>query len=265
MKRIKIGALFACLSMSSVALAQQTPEQTPPPEPPSTTPETTPQTPPPVVEPAPQPNTTIIENQQPAPQPTTVIEPTPPPPPVVVQPTQRHDFMSTQVGVEVGGGYADFTPSSSMENATNGGGAWDVRLLLGAHSPLGVELGYVGTANGLHTAGTLTSNAAEGNLRLGTPGWIRMPVQIYGFAGAGINRWDVVNSAGSTSGGVVSFREQDTNFVLPFGGGFQFNLDPHFSLDTRFTYRAMFDANVAGRKDSDLDMITATARLGYIF
>jgi opacity protein-like surface antigen len=251
MKRITIGALFACLCMGSVALAQQTTEQTPPPDPTQTPPT----------------NTTIIENQQPAPPPTTttVIEPTPPPAPVIVEPSRRHDFFSTQVGVEVGGGYADFTPSSAMENATNGGGAWDVRLLLGAHSPLGVELGYVGTANGLHSSGTLTSNAAEGNLRLGTPGWLRMPVQIYGFAGAGINRFDIVNGSGSTSGGVVTFREADTNFVLPFGGGLQFNLDPHFSLDTRFTYRAMFVANVAGRRDSDLDMITATARLGYIF
>ena len=33
MKRITIGALFACLCMGSVALAQQTTEQTPPPDP----------------------------------------------------------------------------------------------------------------------------------------------------------------------------------------------------------------------------------------
>ena len=264
MKRITIGALFACLCMSSVALAQQTPEQTPPPDP-NAAPETqtAPQTPPPATEPAPPP-TTIIENPQPAPQQTTVVEP-PPPAPVVVQPTERHEWFNTQIGVAVGGGYADFTPSSRMENATNGGGEWDARLILGAHSPLGIELGYVGTANPYHFGGTLTSNAAEGVLKLGTPGWIRMPVQIYGFAGAGVNRFDFVNSSGGTTAGSLTFREADTNFVLPFGGGFQFNVNPHFSVDTRFTYRAMFDANVADRRDSDLDMLTATARLGYIF
>jgi opacity protein-like surface antigen len=265
MKPITLGALLACLSMSSVVSAQTTPEQTPPVTPPQTEPTIPPETTPPQTEPVPP---TPPAEPTPNPPTNTTIINNPPLEPVVVTPTEpseKHEWFSSQVGLELGGGYADFTPSSAMENATNGGGAWDVRMLVGAHSPVGFELGYVGTANGLHIGGTLMSTAAEGNLRLATPTWIHMPapVQLYGFGGAGVNRFDIVNAAGDLGAGSVSFTKTDTNFVLPFGGGFQFNVNPHFLLDARFTYRAMFDARIADRA-SGLDMMTATGRLGYV-
>jgi hypothetical protein len=200
----------------------------------------------------PPPQTTIINN----------------PPPVVVTapPPQHKPWMSTQIAISVGGGYASFG-AKGLRDITQNGGEWDFRLLLGAHSPVGVELGYVGTANqlngrmaGVDPNGIITSNAFEGTLRLATPPNRHIPLQLYGFAGAGVNSFDLVNE--SFNNGAI--RNQDTTFVLPAGGGLQFNVGPHFTVDGRFTYRAMFDEDLLGR-DHNADMYTATARAGYVF
>src|SRR5262249_17122137 len=92
---------------------------------------------------------------------TTIINP-PPPPPVVVQqgPEERSPLLSTQIRIALGGGYASFI-SRELQDVTQGGGTWDFRVILGAHSPVGIELGYVGTANGIKNvmAATIDPNA----------------------------------------------------------------------------------------------------------
>ena len=213
--------------------------------------------------PAPQPPTTIIENQ-PAPPPSTTVVEQPPPAPVVVYP--RHEDWYKQIAVEAGGGYASFG-AKGLRDITQNGGEWDFRLVLGARSPFAVELGYVGTANQLNGRMTgvdpntvILSDAFEGDLRLSTPAWHRMPVQVFGFAGAGYNRFDLTNS--SFNNGQLTGR--DDTFVLPAGGGLQINFSNNLVLDGRFTYRAIFDENLMGR-DHNADMYTATGRIGYVF
>jgi opacity protein-like surface antigen len=84
-------------------------------------------------------------------------------------------------------------------------------------------------------------------------------VQVFGFAGAGYNRFDLTNSA--FNNGQL---KEDNTFVLPAGGGLQINFTPHLALDGRFTYRAMFDEDLMGR-NHNADMYTATGRIGYLF
>jgi hypothetical protein len=201
---------------------------------------------------------------------------TPPPPaPVTPPPTyakaeepRRNRWFNTQMGIMLGGGYADFG-GDAMQNLTEGGGAWDFRLVIGAHAPIAIELGYVGTANsvedsmgalGMDPNAALVSNAFEGNLRLSTPALRTVPVQLFGFAGAGVNEFDVVNADFNNS----PMRNGDTTFVLPAGGGLQLNLTKHVTLDGRFTYRAMFEEDLL-LANENADMYTATARFGWVF
>src|SRR2546426_1029712 len=50
------------------------------------------------------------------------------------------------VGVDVGGGVMGFV-GSRLRDTTSIGGLWSVRAALGTHTPLALELGYVGTAS----------------------------------------------------------------------------------------------------------------------
>jgi opacity protein-like surface antigen len=164
------------------------------------------------------------------------------------------------VGIEAGAGYASFV-DGNVADVTRGGVGWDVRLLLGAHSILGLEAAYVGTDNAVQGVSnvSLRSNAFEGDLRLSTPGWFRTPVQLFAFAGGGVNRFSLVYAGPN----LTAIHDADTTFVAPLGAGLQFNLNPHVTLDTRFTYRFMFDNDLTERRDN-ADMYTITARLGLI-
>src|SRR5689334_5545515 len=55
------------------------------------------------------------------------------------------------VGISIGGGVSGFT-DQTVRNATasNASGLWSVRAVFGTHIPLGLELGYLGTAVDVH-------------------------------------------------------------------------------------------------------------------
>jgi opacity protein-like surface antigen len=187
------------------------------------------------------------------------------PPQLAAQPAPRPSVLATQIAITAGGGFSIFR-DSAMSNVMGTGGGWDVRLILGTHYPIGAELAYVGTANPLDRSNviatqgtTLVSNAFEATLRGGTPAFEHVPLQVFGFAGIGVNAFDL-----TTHGyGYLGLRDSDTTGVVPLGAGLQINATPNFLIDTRFTYRFMFDNDLAiGR---DVDMYTFTARLGYVF
>lgn len=165
----------------------------------------------------------------------------------------------------VGGGVAAFSDEQIAERVDTGG-TWDLRLLFGVYSMLALEAAYVGTANSVQVIGsdtTLTSHGLEGALRLSTPGWLPVPIQVYGFIGAGFARFDL-------SGAPEVGSEGDTSFVVPFGAGLQLNMGPYWVADARFTYRAMFDDELFGdpafaNGETGTDMYTLTARLGFVF
>jgi opacity protein-like surface antigen len=184
-----------------------------------------------------------------------------------VQQFREEHIFGKQFAISAGGGYASFG-AKGLRDITQNGGEWDVRAILGTHTVLGAELAYVGTANelngrmpGINSNAWIASNAFEGNLRLATPALRILPVQLFGFAGAGYNRFSLNNVNGFNAS---PLRGSDNTFVLPAGGGLQFNIGEHVAVDGRFTYRAIFDENLFGR-DHNADMYTATARVGYVF
>jgi hypothetical protein len=173
-----------------------------------------------------------------------------------------------------GGGVVDFA-GDSARFGTKLGGSWDVRVMLTDDSPLAVELGYVGTVNGLNNVlqpvapgGSIVGTAFEGDLRLNLLGSMR--VSPYVFGGAGYNRFNLVGENGRNQLGING---ADNTLVIPWGGGVSAYITRQIVADGRFTYRAMFDDDMLhttrtgapGAGSQNLAQWTATARLGYAF
>ena len=211
-----------------------------------------------------------VKGQEEMPPPVTE---TPTPTPVMVKPYTPPPMFQ----LSAGGGVADFADDSSR-HLTKAGGMWDVRFLVGDSNVIAGEVAYVGTANGVNNVmatfasnGTILGSSIEGDFRLQMPrGLLTVPVRPFGFYGIGWNHFDLVDENFRNP---IAIQNSDDAVVMPFGGGVQFDLGRHAALDTRFTYRAMFDENllhtndkgVPGVSSQGLSQWTLAARLGYTF
>jgi hypothetical protein len=165
-----------------------------------------------------------------------------------------------------GAGFSDFT-GSTLRNISDGGAEWDARFTVGARSIIAFEAGYVGTFNSLETtegAGPspqLVSHGVDGDVRINFVPWI---VEPYIFAGAGYNHMSVRNAADDPAI-AARFNQSDNQLLVPAGAGLAFNLG-HFTLDARFTYRAIFNNDLDRlNNDTKLDQYNVAGRLGVIF
>jgi opacity protein-like surface antigen len=198
----------------------------------------------------------------------TVETPPPPPPP---KPIKHPASWGT---LTAGGGPAAMQSGGTQ---TELGGTWVVNLTLSppmskvASLPIAFDLAYIGSLNGfsadpsiIQTNAALAGNAFEGNLRLQSPLALAHVVRPYVLAGAGINRFDIVNNSLPTA-----FRNNhDNTFVLPVGVGIQWEPGDHFVIDTQFRYRIMYGEDIFKNSplgDQSTSMWTAQLRLGYRF
>lgn len=179
------------------------------------------------------------------------------------------------VSTILGGGVAGFTDKQMRSTTSDLGGLWDLRVTIGSHLPLALELGYVGTAtniNGLPAGnkGTLIGTTAEAALR-----WNMLPHFAwtpYLFGGAGWSRYDVTQTHVSLSDGGMN--EHDNLLVFPLGVGIAWRTNG-FVADVRGTFRAATDEdlvlkNSAVPSTSSNDFVPmhtweAGAALGYEF
>ena len=207
------------------------------------------QPPPATPEPAPAP----VEATPPPPEPVTPVEETPPPAPIAEAPTPQYETTPGQsrygspfgFALLVGGGYQDFT-NGNAKALTSPGGGWDVRLVAGAKSYIGVEVAYVGTAAnvqslGLNNNSTLISNGLEAALRLNLP-IIRgySLIEPFAFGGAGWSSYRVTNNTPAfTDFSTVS----DNVLTVPVGGGLAFAYKA-FMLDARGSWVPTFRNNL---------------------
>jgi hypothetical protein len=219
--------------------------------------------PPPPAQPAPPPAPTETPPALPP------APPTPATAEVQTAPAAEHE-LPTKYGISLsaGGGIIGFTDQETR-NQTDVGGAWDVRAVFMTRFPLGLELGYTGSAQRVSSTGLdpdafLVGNGADAALRLQLPDGLVRP---YVFGGIGWTYYSIANSSVAGTGVL----DNDNVGIVPFGIGVAVGNRGGFQFDLRLTGRYAFDdtllnGTVAGTgKTASLDSLGVTARLGYEF
>jgi opacity protein-like surface antigen len=152
-------------------------------------------------------------------------------------------LLPSGIGVSaiLGGGVGGFTDKQMRTTTSDIGGLWDLRVALGSHLPLALEVGYMGSAtniNGLPTGnkGRLIGTTVEAALRYNI--LPHMPFTPYVFAGMGWQRYDVTNTSVSLADSGV--RDHDNLMVFPMGVGLAYRLSG-FVADVRGTFRYTTD------------------------
>jgi hypothetical protein len=180
------------------------------------------------------------------------------------------------VSTILGGGVAGFTDRTMRSTTSDLGGLWDLRVTIGSHVPLALDIGYVGSAtniNGLPTGnkGTLIGTTVEGALRWNIlPHFAWTP---YVFAGLGWQRYDVTQTSVSLSD--AGMNDHDNLLVFPLGTGVAWRVGG-FVADVRGTFRAATDQDLVLRSPTlfpttnsndfaPMHTWEASAALGYEF
>lgn len=154
----------------------------------------------------------------------------------------REPGLASEYGVStiLGGGITGFTDKTMRDATTsNVGGLWDLRVTLGSHTPIGLDLAYVGTAASLDAldqsqSGTLVGTSVEGCVRYNVlPHYAWNP---YAFAGIGWQRYDVTGAAFTTT--ATGMNDSDNAIVLPMGIGVAYRDKSGLVVDLRGTFRA---------------------------
>jgi hypothetical protein len=153
--------------------------------------------------------------------------------------------------IMAGGGYEAFT-AADMRSRTNGGGAWDVRIVGGTRSYGGFEAAYVGSSNGVETLGataansSLVANGLEGAFRLNVP--ITKGASLlepYASLGLGWSHYTLTGYNSSVAMASDFSSPSDNVMTLPLGGGFAYGYKA-FLVDVRLSYVATYLNNYLG-------------------
>ena len=183
----------------------------------------------------------------------------------------RDATLDSQIGIgfNIGGGVAGFTESAVRDVVDSDvSGLWSARMTLGTHTPLGVDISYIGTAVDLTAPtgaqGTLLGTAVEGALR-----WNMLPHyewNPYVFGGAGWQRYDVTDAVVSRSANGIS--DQEDLAVFPLGAGLSYRDLSGITFDVRGTLRVAEDSELVATAtggNADLHTWDASGTLGYEF
>ncbi|HEX8112988.1 MAG TPA: hypothetical protein VF516_34890 [Kofleriaceae bacterium] len=144
--------------------------------------------------------------------------------------------ISAMLGVGVGG----FTNQTMRDTVSlSVASLWDLRVTIGSHTPLALDLSYVGTASGIDALigfqhGTLIGTTAEGALRyniLPHNAW-----NPYTFAGIGWQRYDL--TGGSFALSDTGMNDSDNSIVFPMGAGLAYRDRSGIVADVHGTFRA---------------------------
>jgi hypothetical protein len=174
------------------------------------------------------------------------------------------------VGFTVGGGLTGFTDRAMRDTvSSNVGGLWDARASFGTHIPIGLDVGYIGSAANINTIdgnanGTLVGTTVEAALRYNI-----LPHNTFNpyiFAGAGWQHYDVTN---------MHFAQSDTGMAphdnmaeFPMGAGFGVRDVSGFNFDVRGTFRATTDSTLLQESNGNYAQLhswEASGSIGYEF
>jgi hypothetical protein len=170
------------------------------------------------------------------------------------------------VALTAGGGVGGFFNSGARDAASDGF-TWDVRLTLGTRIPVGLDLAYLGSVQGMNLPGLdsdalLVGNGGEAALRIQLP---RGMVRPYLTGGVGFTHYSVQDTTL-----VSGLRSGDTIGTIPVGVGVAVGNVNGFTFDLRAVGRIAFDDDLLddvrpnGGSDS-LNSWGVTARLGGEF
>ena len=170
----------------------------------------------------------------------------------------------------VGGGVMNFIERAPLA-VTTPGGMWNARLAVGTRSVVGLEAGYLGTAQDIDATDLapgawLLGNGVEGALRINAPlTFAQGMVAPYAVGGLGWQRFDLVNEGVNTS----SVQDADNVMTIPVGVGVNTVLGG-LQLDARAMYHHTIGSELLGDAayswDSNaLNFWTLQAGLGFEF
>jgi len=184
--------------------------------------------------------------------------------------------MSSGIGIAtlLGGGVTSFTDKTARDRTSSAGGLWDLRVTLGSHIPLALDVSYLGSATNINgvlpgQSGTLIGTTVEGALR-----WNILPHLAwnpYIFAGAGWQRYDVTQN--NFMPALNGMNSMDNLVEFPMGAGLSFRTGG-FVADLRGTFRATTDQNLifknltlspTSNDFAPMHTWEASAALGYEF
>ena len=182
--------------------------------------------------------------------------------------------LQSGIGVStiLGGGVTGFTNQTMRDTVSSSvGGLWNLRVTIGSHIPLAVDLGYVGTAQNINAltgtqTGHLVGTTMEGALR-----WNMLPhyaFNPYAFAGIGWQRYDLTGGTFTLSD--TGIRDTDNSVVFPLGAGMQWRDPSGFVADLHGTFRAnaragLVQESVGSSNFARMNTWEASGAIGYEF
>jgi hypothetical protein len=140
--------------------------------------------------------------------------------------------------LSLGGGVTQFTNRTMRDTTSPLGGQWDLRAVIGTRIPIGIEIGYLGSAAQIRslfsqTTAVMVGTTIESDLRLNIlPSRIVDP---YIFAGLGWTRYNVDEPAFTLA--TTGIRTHDDMMEVPAGAGVAFRWDGVVA-DLRGTFHA---------------------------
>jgi hypothetical protein len=177
------------------------------------------------------------------------------------------------VGVTAGAGVMGFTDANVRNATSDVGGLWDLRVKMGTHIPIGIEVSYVGTAQSVNApigaqSATLLGTAVEPTLH-----WNMVPHEMvtpYAFGGVGWQRYDITGASFSRADSGIN--DSDNLITFPVGVGVAFR-EHGFVADLRGTYRfttnnnliAVNPLNTSSQSFARMDYWSASANAGFEF
>jgi hypothetical protein len=177
------------------------------------------------------------------------------------------DRLSSGIGVStvIGFGVTGFTGKEMRDDtqANGAGGVWDLRVTLGSHTPVALDINYFGTSTNTKQlfAGqdaTIIGSSIEGALRYNVlPHATWNP---YAFAGVGWQRYDL------TGGTFDVMNTSNNSLEFPLGGGIEYRDPDGFVLDVRGTFRSSADGALLRETNgtaATMDTWEASASIGY--
>lgn len=181
--------------------------------------------------------------------------------------------LRSEIGVSttLGAGVTGFTNQTMRDTVTSGvGGLWNLHVTIGSHTPLGIDLGYIGTVAEINAlsrtqSGTLIGTTMEGALRyniLPHNAWTP-----YAFVGVGWQRYDI--SGGDFRLSDSGINESDNSVVFPLGLGVAYRDRNGLVLDLHGTFRANTNPGLVlengGTDYAPMHTWEAGAAVGYEF